>query len=184
MNDVASVAVVLMAAWLLVLTLGLVLSIRQIAILSQRVSAGASFDLEDDGLHLGTELPRELVAELGHDSEPFYVLLISAGCGSCREIAHDLRDQPLPSSVIALVPGQEELADRVIELLPPAYTMIRDPRASEIARELSIKSTPYALAIADRVVRGKAYLHSASLFGRLVDAHEDTLEPRTKELIG
>lgn len=91
-------ALIVFSLWLGVLTLVVILTVRQIALLTVRLSTTAintlpittddNFSVNDDGPEVGSKIPEELISvlsELGQDR--FYVLLVSSTCAPCRELA-------------------------------------------------------------------------------------------------
>lgn len=152
--------------WIGALTLVVVLCVRQIGLLTVRFDqSGGSFSLEDDGPEVGGGIPAEVATILpGSIHGARQLLLVSATCTPCRDLAEQLRSRELPASVIALVPGPPELADGMVALLPPGIQVIQNPEASSIASALHISSTPFAVAIDAGIVTGKQYLHSVDDF--------------------
>jgi len=162
-----------LGAWMSVLTLVVVLLVRQIALLTLRLDAGQTqFAPADDGLDVGTVLSEEVITAMPELRDRLaYLLVLSASCTPCRELADDLRGWQFDVPVVALVAGREELADAIAGLMPPRVRTIRDPEASELAREhLSIESAPFALQVEGGIITGKAYLHSSAHLGELIEA--------------
>src|SRR5919205_3143369 len=112
MSALAVAALVLVCIWLGVLTLVVVLLVRQIGLLTVRLSvASQAFSLDDDGPEVGIDLPEEVTSVLPELKEGrAYLLLISAGCTPCRELVADLGGHRFGQRVVALVPGREEQA--------------------------------------------------------------------------
>lgn len=164
MNGLAVAALILNTIWLGVLTLLLALAIRQIGILTVRLSMkGETFSVDHDGPKVGSDLPAEVIAI---DSETAAMdadfLLLSATCNPCRELAATLDRHYLNGNIIVLLTGRKELADGLVSMLPPDYRIIRDPEASKMAAALHIQSTPFAVSISRGKVNQKAYIHSKS----------------------
>lgn len=170
MDGLAIAALLLVGLWLGALTLVAILCVRQIGLLSVRFAqAGGSFSLADDGPAVGSVLPAEVTAtvpELGRGRAQ--ILLVAATCTPCRELAAQLGGERLPGSVVALVPGHQDLADGLVALLPPGLRVVRNPDAARLAESLHIKSTPFGLAVEDGRIVDKAYLHSAADFTKLI----------------
>lgn len=163
MSGVEVAAVVVTGVWLGVLTLVMVLVVRQIALLTARVDHAAVFGPptklapEDEGPKIGSRIEGtvlRLIPELGAPSA--HLLLLSASCSPCREFA-DLRGEHLPVDrpVVVLVPGRAELADGIERMLPVTVTTVRDPEATEIAQLLRMQTVPSAITIANGVVTAK-----------------------------
>ena len=178
MSGFANVAVLLTAVWLTVLTLVVLLLVRQLGLITARADAGGSFSVFDDGLRIGTKIPTDVTDALSLDSTTALIFLMSATCGPCREFAEDLQGTEWPVRVISLIPGPSELLSVLQQLLPPVVEVIPDPIASEIAAQLSIQTTPFGLKIDGGRVTAKTYLNSGADLKRLL---EDGGENRDQE---
>lgn len=175
MSGLALASLVVVALWLGILTLLVLLIIRQVGLLTARSElAGHVFDVSRDGLEIGASVPAEVIDALPESvSGVTYVLRLSASCAPCRELASVLGREGIDRSqpIVALIAGRTELADGMATMLPPAMRSIRDPQATTLAESLRIQSVPFALTIENGVVAGKAYLRSAAdlsdLFSRI-----------------
>jgi hypothetical protein len=174
MTDLETVALVLVAVWLALLTLVVVLLVRQLGLIVARLEDDPSaFSLANDGPPIGDELPGEVATALPSvNGGPSYLMLMSATCGPCRRLATDLQDTLLGVPVTALVPGREELAASLIELLPAEIHVVRDPEASELAERLGIRSSPFGVALDGATVSGKSYLNRVADLMRLIHSQE------------
>jgi hypothetical protein len=175
MSGLAVVALVLAGIWLGILTLVVVLLVRQIGLLTVRLSvAGQAPDLDNDGPEVGSNVPEEVASALPEVvDERAYVLLISASCTPCRELAAGIRQHDFEQTVVALVPGDGELADELVALLPSGVRAVRDPEARRLAGALGINSTPFAVEVERGTVTRKAYLYDgASDLMELVEAEK------------
>jgi len=159
MSALAIAALVLVCAWLGVLTFVVVLLVRQIGLLTVRLSmAQQAISLDDDGPEIGSSLPED-VAEVMPEEEPAYLLLISASCDPCRELAGDLEGHRFEQSVVALVPGRQEQADGLAALLPPGVRAVFDPEATQLAESLELETTPFVLEVESGKVTRKVHLY-------------------------
>ena len=163
MSALAIAALVLVCIWLGALTLVVVLLVRQIGLLTVRLSiAGeATMSLDDDGPEVGSNVP-EAVASVLPDGgvERAFLLLISSTCTPCRELVADLGgEQRFEQKIVALVPGPEELARELVALLPSGMRTVLDPQATELAEALDLESTPFVLEVEGGTVTRKAFLH-------------------------
>lgn len=169
MSGLVIAALIVTCAWLAVLTLVQVLIIRQIALLTVRTSGAGraappvedGFSFKDDGPQVGSSIPDEVASTLpslrrGRES----LLLLSATCAPCRELAADLSKSRVRLSGVALVPGSTDLADALVDLLPPGLRVLRDPEATRLANALQIRSTPFAITTNEGRVSGKSYISS------------------------
>jgi hypothetical protein len=158
LSALAIAALVLVCVWLGVLTLVVMLLVRQVGLLTVRLStATRAMSLDEDGLEIGSALP-EVVAEVMPEEAPAYLLLISSGCEPCRELAAELDGHSFEQSVVALVPGRQEQASELASLLPHNVRAVFDPEATELAESLELESTPFALEIEHGTITRKVHL--------------------------
>jgi hypothetical protein len=162
MSALAIVALVLVCAWLGVLTLVVVLLVRQIGLLTVRLSmATQTISLNDDGPEVGSGLPED-VAEVMPEEEQAYLLLISASCDPCRELMAELDGRRFEQRIVALVPGRKEQASGLAALLPPGMQAVFDPEATQLAESLDLESTPFAVEVERGTVNRKAHLYGGA----------------------
>jgi hypothetical protein len=162
MSALAIAALVLVCIWLGILTLVVVLLVRQVGLLTVRLSAAArTISLDDDGPEVGSSLPED-VAELMPEEEPAYLMLISAGCDPCRELVAELDGRRFEQSIVALVPGREEQAGELAALLSSNMRVVLDPEATQLAESLDLESTPFALEVEGGKVTRKAHLYGGA----------------------
>lgn len=180
MTGAGLIVAALAILWLGALTMVTLALIRQTALLTIRVQrTGGQYAPAADGLMTGREIPFEVAAALPEMAAGVtYVLLVSATCAPCRELAPQLGSIRLPERVTALVAGDGELGESLARLLPPEIRVIRDPDATQIANHLGIQSTPFVMELEGGRVTGKAYLHEATDFRRLVEARENSAPTR------
>jgi hypothetical protein len=162
MSALAIVALVLVCAWLGVLTFVVMLLVRQVGLLTVRLSmATQAISLDDDGPAIGSSLPED-VAEVMPEDEAAYLLLISAGCDPCRELVVELDGHGFEQSIVALVPGRQEQSRELAALLPPSIRVVFDPEATELAESLDLESTPFALEVDRGTVTRKVHLYGGA----------------------
>ncbi len=162
MSALAIAALVLVCIWLGALTLVVVLLVRQIGLLTVRLSvAGEAVSLDDDGPEVGSSVPDTVASVLPSGGEErAFLLLVSSTCTPCRELVADLRgEHRFEQKIVALVPGPEELARELAALLPPGVKAVLDPQATGLAEALDLESTPFALEVEGKTVTRKAFLH-------------------------
>lgn len=158
MGALAVAALVLVCIWLGVLTLVVVLLVRQVGLLTVRLSmASQAISLDDDGPEIGSSLPED-VASVMPEEDPAYLLLVSAGCDPCRELVAELDGRSFEQSVVALVPGREEQATEIAALLPSDMRVVLDPEATDLAESLELESTPFVLEVEGGTVTRKAHI--------------------------
>jgi hypothetical protein len=158
LSTLAIAALVLVCAWLGVLTFVVVLLVRQVGLLTVRVTtATQAMSLDDDGPDIGSSLPED-VAEVMPEGERAYLLLISAGCDPCRELVAELDGHRFEQKIVALVPGRQEQAAELAALLPPEIRVVLDPEAIQMTESLDLESTPFALEVENGTVIRKVHL--------------------------
>ena len=158
MSALAIAALVLVCVWLGVLTFVVVLLVRQVGLLTVRLSmATQAISLDDDGPDVGSILPKD-VAEVMPEGERAYLLLISASCEPCRELVVELDGHRFEQSVVALVPGRQEQAEELAALLPPGMKVVLDPEATRLTESLDLESTPFAIEVEGGTVTSKVHL--------------------------
>jgi hypothetical protein len=164
MSALAIAALVLVCIWLGILTLVVVLLVRQVGLLTVRLSvAGEAASLDNDGPEIGSGVPEDVAVVLPDQAEEHvYLLLISSTCLPCWELATDLAEHRFEQKIVALVPGHEERAGELAALLPSSMRVVLDPEATRLAGALQLESTPFALEIERGAVTRKAYLHQGA----------------------
>ncbi len=162
MSVLAVAALVLVCIWLGVLTLVVVLLVRQVGLLTVRLSmASQAISLDDDGPEIGSSLPED-VASVMPEEDPAYLLLVSAGCDPCRELVAELDGRRFEQSIVALVPGREEQASEIAALLPSDMRVVLDPEATDLAESLDLESTPFVLEVEGGTVTRKVHLYGGA----------------------
>ena len=164
MSALAVAALVLVCVWLGALTLVAVLLVRQVGLLTLRLSAaGQALAVENDGPEVGTNIPEDVTSALPDlEAERAYLLLISAGCTPCRELVADVGDRSFEQTIVALVPGDEERGGELASLLPSGIRAVLDPEATRLAEALGLQSTPFILELERGKVTRKAYLYEGA----------------------
>lgn len=179
MGALTVAALVLVCIWLGVLTLVVVLLVRQVGLLTVRLSmASQAISLDDDGPEIGSSLPED-VASVMPEEDPAYLLLVSAGCDPCRELVAELDGRRFEQSIVALVPGREEQAAEIAALLPPDMRVVLDPEATDLAESLELESTPFVLEVEGGTVTRKAHLFGgASALNEFMEAGSSQVQKR------
>ncbi|MGH7717458.1 MAG: hypothetical protein ACREON_01255 [Gemmatimonadaceae bacterium] len=169
MSTAAVLALALVAIWLVLLSFVVVLLIRQVGLITLRLDYSSR--PEDDGLTIGSSIPPEAGVLLEeHAEEPLYLFFASPTCAPCAKVIVDLDRYDFANRVVTCVPGSDELSSDFVSLFPEEVRVIRDPKASELWRAFSIKSTPLVFQIESGIITGRAYPMSGRDFARLVDA--------------
>ena len=166
MSALAIAALVWACVWLGVLTLVVVLLVRQIGLLTVRLSvASQAFSLDNDGPEVGSSLPEEVTSVVPElMEERSYLLLISSSCTPCRELVSDLQGEQRfeEQKIVALVPGHEDQAREMAALLPSGIRVVLDPDAARVAGAIDLESTPFAVEVERGMVARKAFLHEGA----------------------
>jgi hypothetical protein len=176
MTGLGLAALLVATAWLAVLTVVVLVLVRQIGLLTVRLDfAGTDRVWRDsEGPELGSTLPEEVTSRVaGLDRGLAYLILLEAGCGPCRILADDLRQsEVIQHRVVAVLRGAGEVADGMAELLPPWVEVVRDPAAGDIVDRLEIEVTPSAVEVEDGTVTGKALVRGTPDLLELIEARE------------
>jgi hypothetical protein len=162
MSALAIAALLLVCIWLGVLTLVVVLLVRQIGLLTVRLSvASQAFSLDNDGPEVGSSLPEEVTSVVPElMEEQAFLLLISSSCTPCRELVSDLQgEQRFEQKIVA---RHEEPAREMAALLPSGIRVVLDPDAARVAEAIDLESTPFALEVERGTVARKAFLHEGA----------------------
>jgi hypothetical protein len=164
MSALAIAALVLVCIWLGVLTLVVILLVRQIGLLTVRLSvAGEATPLDNDGPEIGSSVPEDVAVVLPDQAEEHaYLLLVSSTCTPCWELVADLGERRFEQKIVALVPGHGEKAGELAALLPSGIQVVLDPEASRLAGALQLESTPFVLEVDHGTVTRKAFLHEGA----------------------
>src|SRR5215207_3770698 len=180
MSALAIAALVLVCVWLGVLSFVVVLLVRQIGLLTVRLSvAGQALSLDNDGPEVGSKVPDEVASVLPNPEEGrAYLLLVSATCAPCRQLVADIGERHFEQAIVALVPGSEQVAGGLASLLPSGIQAVLDPDASRLAEAHKIHSTPFALETANGTVTRISYLYAgAPDLTEFVEAKNAAIKP-------
>lgn len=182
MSGLEVVALAVVAAWIAILTVLVLVTIRQVGILTLQLGSNgaATTTIGDgrvpaDGLPIGTKIPGEVQRAIPESAmHPSFLVLVSATCNPCRELADEFNKQGFDrdESVVVLLTGEENLAAPLAALMPSKVRVIRDPQATTLARSLQLQLVPSALAIEAGRVTGRAYLRRLSDLFELLDGYE------------
>jgi hypothetical protein len=161
MTSLQVVAVSAVAVWLAALSVAVVLVIRQIGLLTIRLTYAAPHGAaESHGPPLGSKIPHTASELLGLNGAPRAVIFLSATCMPCRDFAESIAAEDIDGNITILISGRVELAEGVAALLPAECEPLLDPISSEIANDFGVDMVPFGLLLADGAVRNKTYLKS------------------------
>ena len=157
MSGLETAALVAAAIWMGVLSLVVVLLVRQVGLLTVRLDREREEEAPVmEGIPLGEALPPDVAAALpAMNGTPTYLLLLGGRCPPCQQLALGLQDESPEQPLVAVISGDEG-GDAIAELLEPHAQVIREPRASAIADGLGVATTPFALEVVGGEVVGKA----------------------------
>jgi len=165
MSSLVVAALVAASVWLLILTVGLLLCIRQLGALMVRtelIARGAG-GAQAHGAVVGFELSEDLL-----QSAPMLregrrvVLLLSATCTTCEQLVEEFATVgpsatlSLPEELVVLLVQDDggERGDEAVEAMTPYATVLRGPEATQIARGLRLANLPSAIYLQDRRIAG------------------------------
>lgn len=163
---------VLAIIWLSILTVVVLLLVRQVALLSVQLSfAGPVSSFADDGPPIGSAVPDDLL-ELMRDGSGS-VLALSASCIPCRELVGNLHRRKLKTPVVAVIEGDIALARALATELPRGALPVLGSGASAILQTLRIESRPFVIGVWNGNVTRKAYVRSDQDFLAFVTAESN-----------
>jgi hypothetical protein len=153
------VAVVAAAIWLGVLSVVVLLLVRQVGVLTvqlerqQHVGAPVM-----EGLALGSPVPADVLDALQADGEgSSYLLVLGATCPPCRELALGLRDAgAVTRGLTVAITGRGETGTVIEDALRDRARIVSDPLATRVTKALGVDTTPFAFEIAGGEVTAKA----------------------------
>ncbi len=164
-----------MAAWMVVLTVVLVLVVRQIGLITVRLGRNEpEAATADDGLDVGDAVPAAALEHLpASGSGRRLALFVSVNCFPCREMASVL-DRVDYSELTAVVVGADPTD--MLSLLPDDISVVSGPDATACAEGFSISTVPFVFEVRDGTVTGKAVLRGLPDLDDFIDARPPVLE--------
>lgn len=168
MSTAELIALVTVAIWLAVLTVAIVLVIRQIGLLTVRLTYAAPHSPADEhGPDLGTALPEMVRESISLNGEATIVVFLSGTCSPCREFISSASPADFEHGTVTLISGREELAGQVADMLPEKARRFLDPVSNEVAKALGIEMVPFGILIVENKIEAKTYLRTADDLERL-----------------
>jgi hypothetical protein len=157
MSALETVALVAAGIWIGVLSLVVILLVRQVGLLTVRLDRQREEEAPVmEGIPLGEALPQDVVTALpAMNGSATYVLLLGGMCPPCQQLALGMKDESPQQAIVAVISG-EEGGDAIAELLAPHAQVVREPQASAIANGLGVATTPFAVEVVSGEVVGKA----------------------------
>lgn len=166
MSDLGVVALVLVSCWMAVLSIAVLLLIRQVGLTTVRLDRIRDVRAPvNDGLDVGKAAPEAVVDLLPETaSAPTYFLVLGSLCAPCRELLADLRPDDLTHTTFALIGGREDIKDDVVSLVPMGMRAVTGEAGAAALRALEVSTTPMAFEVRDGTITGKAMLRGAQHF--------------------
>lgn len=160
MNSLETLALVVATLWLVALTVAVVLVIRQIGLLTIRLTYSAPHGVADEhGPAIGSSVPETAASLLGLNGDSRALVFLSSTCNPCREFASQASSDHLGEDTTVLISGNPELARGVAALLPRGTKPVLDPTSQEVASAFGVGMVPFALYLSGGRVRAKTYLN-------------------------
>ncbi|HEV3000932.1 MAG TPA: hypothetical protein VGW75_09365 [Solirubrobacteraceae bacterium] len=170
MSAFGIVAIVAAGLWLAAATIALLALVRQVALLTlrlDRMEEGPTLD----GISVGSAAPPAVKAAVPEATEGrAHVLVLSATCAPCRELADELESVPVDDPVVALIGGETPSAAAIGERLPPPIRVVLDPEASQAVDRLDLRTSPFLFTFDDGTVADKASVRNAAHLSALLEA--------------
>jgi len=178
MSGVEQIALVVTVSWLCLLTFIVVLLVRQLGLITVRLSLGSvAAGAPAGGLEIGTALPDDVAAAFPDEDALVYLLVLSATCGHCRAIVTGLNEDEfseLEGALVVVLPGDGPVVDHLAAFVPSWVRLIRGAEAVRIAEGLRADVTPIVFGVERGIVNGRALPASASDVVLLMKAHENS----------
>jgi thiol-disulfide isomerase/thioredoxin len=175
MTALETTVVVVLAAWMLVLTVTLLVAIRQIAVIMLLLDRdGEGPAPVDDGIDVGSELPTSVARLIDPlPDRPSFVLVLAAVCGPCRELAPQLDAVSTSTPLTVLVVGGDpRLAGELAQLVPSPIRTVTGGAARDASTALGITTTPFVFEFREQRLAAKAAVRGLEHLQRYVDEAE------------
>lgn len=117
------------------------------------------------GLPLGAPMPRELAAR----GERRIVVFLDSDCPPCHAFAADLGQLADRGQLTVAISGEAETALEMARTVPDEARLLFGKSADEAASAARVTYQPFAIAVADGIVVGKAYPTSVGSLEQLFD---------------
>lgn len=168
MTTIQIVAVSTVGLWLLVLSFVTLLVVRQMSLITIRLSTAAPHSVsEEHGPVVGTEVDSDVLDLLGNPPQPLVLAFATGACDPCREFAETLDKDVSFTETIFLVLGEPDFTSEFVDELPVGSNLISDPLAPEIASRLKVDLMPFAVRVEGNRVNAKAHLRTKEDLDRI-----------------
>jgi hypothetical protein len=185
------IAIGVLAAWMLVLSLLYAGLVRFVATLGLAREAGAlpllPIDFDADGPEIGASLPADVVNVFsGHGrslNNSQVLLLFSPGCGTCLSVAEEVSQLPRTTTVgsvfLVVGPSVGDATDDLRRALKDCDGPVIDGAdARTVMRALDINSVPFAVRVAEGRVVQKRFLRQGNSVADMFRAETILSSPR------
>jgi hypothetical protein len=177
MSALGIAALALTAVWMAVVSVGLVVTIRQVGLLTLRYERTEQAR-EMDGLSIGSAVPADVAPLLPAGGESrSYLLVLEADCGPCRDLVDELGEQDITEPVVALIAGDSQRAQAVASRLPDTVEAVLGDPATIALGSLDLQTTPFMFIVEGGAIAGKNGPRNAQHFRALLD--EDAARPHS-----
>lgn len=191
MSPLGTIAVVVVALWLIVVSMAVLLCVRQIGALMIRVELAGRGAGSSIAPTIGYRVSAALAQRVPILTEgPKLVVLLSTTCDPCLDLIAELRRGVGPVNlgpedrVILLRTEGDPAADAVTRDLEPHARVIAGSAGEDVARQLGMTTTPTAVFIVNGEVIGTGVAHHVAELDELtrsISATYKQLPLRTKE---
>lgn len=184
MTMLEAVLATVVVGWMAVLSLVVVLLVRQTSLLTVRVTAASNrLELDNDGPRIGSKVDSAILRAPLSPSTTF-VVVMSATCKPCHELVEGVEPQAWPSRMIAVLTGPPAAARDLARRLPTDTKLLIDDEARDAAGHLGISSLPFGVLVQDDVVIDKGYLSNRVDLDRLLKRSDGFRESSLLNSIG
>lgn len=160
LTGLAWTLVVALVVWHIVVTVVLLVLLRQVAVLSV-VTGLRKAPQGEARLVIGGAIPVTMsraVPELSQPGTFSYVVWLTGQCLACRTFADELLGQQgsdFTDPIVILLTGSDAGARQTVERLSGRVSnILLDPAASEVVNELGLDAYPFALEVEGGVIAG------------------------------
>lgn len=153
-----SILYIVATIWAIGVSLILIVLLRQVSLISVRLNLQMRLpDMSEygTGLEIGTVVPISV-----SNAVPSNVTIIAleGSCNSCHELANKLplQEHDIVGPLIVLLAGKGEPTEKLYQKIPAWVTVIQDPEATQLSKDLNLSRTRWAIRLSSGVVAGHA----------------------------
>lgn len=155
-----------LAVWLILLTVAVLVQLRQITLLTMRLTPRDANDRTY--LTLRQPIP-DIVRTMAPDliGSEGYLLHLTPSCESCMALVDDIGEAGLGAPYVAIVSGPEDEAATIAARLPTASQVITGGAAETVKASLNLRRAPLAVRIENGRITGWSVVKTRRDFLRL-----------------